>query len=353
MSIPSIIPGRTLYAASCLLAVISLGCESQSTVVGSAGATFVTRDDNGSGGADNPAATSRVAAVGGNRGESTSTRGSKASSSDGAGGGTTRRSTVSSGGTTATRSATDVGGTRATGSSNASSNTTRGGEMNTSDSTNASGTSSRAGSGGTNNRGESGGASSRGGASSTGQTSAASSRFQLTSSTLEDGGVFPPSATCESSSASSQLPPLAWSGAPMGTKSYAMVFVDRTLIGATPINTNGFHSAIWDIPATTDSLPEGLPSGSPPAGIVGLETAKQKKAPSGSAYLGPCPNFPNATHVKTDSYEFRLYALDVASLPSNMTSMTVQQIYDYLEALPPLGVAILRATSNAGATTLK
>jgi phosphatidylethanolamine-binding protein (PEBP) family uncharacterized protein len=132
-----------------------------------------------------------------------------------------------------------------------------------------------------------------------------------------------------------------------------MVFVDVTLTGATPPNTNGFHSAMWDIPATVSSLPQGLPAGSPPAGIAGLESVKQKKAPSGEAWLGPCPNFPNTSHTKTDTYQFRLYALNVATLPSNTSSMTIQQIYNYLEGLPPLGVAILTGTSNAAATKLK
>lgn len=132
-----------------------------------------------------------------------------------------------------------------------------------------------------------------------------------------------------------------------------MVFVDVTLTGATPPNTNGFHSAMWDIPASVSSLPEGLPAGSPPAGVAGLETVKQKKAPSGMAYLGPCPNFPSTTRTKTDTYQFRLYALNVESLPSSTANMTIQQIYDYLEDLPPLGIAILSGTSNAAATTLK
>jgi hypothetical protein len=33
--------------------------------------------------------------------------------------------------------------------------------------------------------------------------------------------------------------------------------------------------------------------------------------------------------------------------------MTIQQIYNYLEALPPLGIAVLTGKSNAGATALK
>ena len=96
-----------------------------------------------------------------------------------------------------------------------------------------------------------------------------------------------------------------------------------------------------------------MPAGSPPAGLSNLSTAMQKKAPSGDAYLGPCPNFPSAAHTKTDNYELRLYALSQASLPSNLGSMTVQQIVTAIEALPPLGRAVLTGHSDAASTSLK
>jgi phosphatidylethanolamine-binding protein (PEBP) family uncharacterized protein len=132
-----------------------------------------------------------------------------------------------------------------------------------------------------------------------------------------------------------------------------MVFVDVTLIGMTPPNTNGFHSAMWNIPASVSMLPEGLPAGSPPAGVAGLETVQQKKAPSGMAWLGPCPNFPSTTRTKTDTYNFQLYALSQDSLPSNTSTMTIQQIQALIESMSPLGKAILVGTSNAAASTLK
>jgi phosphatidylethanolamine-binding protein (PEBP) family uncharacterized protein len=42
------------------------------------------------------------------------------------------------------------------------------------------------------------------------------------------------------------------SGAPAGTMSFAMVFVDTTIINASMTDQRGYHSAIWDIPATGD-----------------------------------------------------------------------------------------------------
>ncbi len=254
---------------------------------------------------------------------------------------------LGSGGVTATGGAI-ASGTAAGGKSGATSSTGVGGKPGS----NTGGASAQVGVGGTSGISAAGGSVTSGGTKEGGQAGASSS-FRLTSIKLADGATIPTSATCESTASSSQLPPLAWVSAPSGTQSFAMVFVDTTLIGATPPNTNGFHSAMWDIQATVNSLPEALPAGSPPAGIAGLETAKQKKAPNGNAWLGPCPNFPSTTRTKTDTYQFRLYALSVAALPSNTSSMTIQQIYNYLEALPPLGVAILSGTSNAAATTLK
>jgi len=100
-------------------------------------------------------------------------------------------------------------------------------------------------------------------------------------------------------------------------------------------------------------LPMGLPAGSPPMGIAGLESVKQKKAPSGAAWLGPCPNFGGTTRTKTDTYEFRLYALDVATLPTNISGMTVPNLIKALEALPPIATAVLGGKSNAAGTSLK
>lgn len=168
-----------------------------------------------------------------------------------------------------------------------------------------------------------------------------------------DGGAFPPSATCEATTPSSQMPQLMWTGAPANTKSFAMVFIDITLTNATPPNANGFHSAMWDIPAGISMLPMGLPAGSPPMGVAGLESVKQKKAPSGMAYLGPCPNYGTTMRTKTDTYNFRLYALSVETLPSNFASMNIQQMYNALEGMQALGVAVLAGTSNAAGSSLK
>lgn len=376
-----------LFAASLVVTLGLPGCSSSSNGGGTGGSSSSTFGGSATGGS--------VASSGG-----TST--SSANTSPSTGGSATGGS-ANSGGTSATTATTATavlqgsGGTMAVGGSGSTSVMVSGGSTSTSSNSNASGATggvtasgiggSKANSGtgglsggasgkatggltatgtgahtggqtGGGGAGPVGGALGSGGVVAAGGTSGGgqsgtSSSFKLTSTELTDGGTIPTDATCESSFASSQLPPLVWKDAPTGTKSFAMVFVDETLIGATPPNANGFHSAMWDIPSTVSSLPQGLPAGSPPAGVDGLEAVKQKKAPSGEAWLGPCPNYPNTTRTKTDTYEFRLYALNVDTLPSSTSSMSIQQIYNYIEALPPLGVAVLTGTSNAAATKLK
>jgi hypothetical protein len=71
------------------------------------------------------------------------------------------------------------------------------------------------------------------------------------------------------------------------------------------------------------------------------------------AWLGPCPNFPSTTETRTDNYAFQLYALSQTSLPANTSTMTIQQIQTMIEALPPLGKAVLTGKSNAAGTALK
>jgi Raf kinase inhibitor-like YbhB/YbcL family protein len=88
-------------------------------------------------------------------------------------------------------------------------------------------------------------------------------------------------------------PPLSWQDAPQGTKSFALVVVDRH-----PVARNMIHWLVIDIGAEVTSLKEGA-SGSAqmPAGSRELEP-----------YVGPFP--PSGTH----DYEFTLYAMKTAKL---------------------------------------
>lgn len=74
--------------------------------------------------------------------------------------------------------------------------------------------------------------------------------FVLTSPEVEDGGSLPADYTGDGSGATL---PLAWSGAPAGTKSYALI-MDHLAPG----NEMKSYWVMWDIPAGTTSLPKNV-----------------------------------------------------------------------------------------------
>ena len=76
------------------------------------------------------------------------------------------------------------------------------------------------------------------------------SSFQLTSPAFEDHELIPIEYTCKGDNLS---PELVWSNTPKGTKSFALTCND-------PDATKGnlFHWIIYNIPAKTTSLSEGI-----------------------------------------------------------------------------------------------
>ncbi len=93
-------------------------------------------------------------------------------------------------------------------------------------------------------------------------------------------------------------PPLRWSGAPSGAKSFAITMFDPDAPGG----SGWWHWAMYDIPATVTALPPGAgnPKGELPHGAV------QGRTDFGfSAYGGPCP----PPHDKPHRYVLTLYAL--------------------------------------------
>jgi Raf kinase inhibitor-like YbhB/YbcL family protein len=98
-------------------------------------------------------------------------------------------------------------------------------------------------------------------------------------------------------------PALAWSNAPAGTKSFALLVHDPDA----PTGSGWWHWVVYDIPASASSLPAG--AGDPKKGLMPAG-AQQGRTDFGTAgYGGPCPP-PGKPH----HYYFRLYALKVAKL---------------------------------------
>jgi Raf kinase inhibitor-like YbhB/YbcL family protein len=100
-------------------------------------------------------------------------------------------------------------------------------------------------------------------------------------------------------------PALRWSGAPAGTKSFALLLHDPD---APTGGAGWWHWIAYDIPAGTSELPKGAgkPDGS--AMPSGAKSVPNDYATPG--YGGPCPPEGDKPH----RYIFTLYALKVAKL---------------------------------------
>ena len=138
--------------------------------------------------------------------------------------------------------------------------------------------------------------------------------FKLTSADVKAGGTVENTYVfkgfgCEGGNAS---PALSWSGAPAGTKSFAITVYDPDA----PTGSGWWHWVVYNIPANATELPEG-------AG-----TADGKGLPAGSAQgktdFG-APGFGGACPPKGDKphrYIFTVYALktDKLEVPAGATA---------------------------------
>ncbi len=117
--------------------------------------------------------------------------------------------------------------------------------------------------------------------------------FLLKTTAFQPEGSIPSRFTCEGENIS---PEIIWTGAPQGTRSFALVMHDPDA----PRRGGYTHWVVFNIPASTTHIPEHAPKQAelPGGGVQG-------KNDNGSVgYTGPCP--PSGTH----RYYFRLYALD-------------------------------------------
>jgi hypothetical protein len=118
----------------------------------------------------------------------------------------------------------------------------------------------------------------------------------LTSSAFAHGGEIPARFTCEGSDVS---PPLAWSGAPSGTRSFALIVDDPDAPDPKAPKMTWVHWVLYDLPAASHGLPEAVAPAALPAG-----TRQGRNDWKREGYGGPCP--PVGRH----RYFFKLYALD-------------------------------------------
>ena len=119
--------------------------------------------------------------------------------------------------------------------------------------------------------------------------------LSLTSPAFTANGEIPKEYTCEGGDHS---PELSWSGAPQGTKSFALIEDDPDAPDPKAPKTTWVHWVLYDIPASVTALPKDAAKHLPAGTREGLNDWKR------AGYGGPCP--PVGRH----RYFHKLYALD-------------------------------------------
>ena len=131
----------------------------------------------------------------------------------------------------------------------------------------------------------------------------------LTSTAFTEGGTIPVIHTCSGANTS---PPLAWTGTPRGTQSFAVVLTDLSITLT--------HWVIYDTPATATGLPASVENVYAPGNVAGAHQTVSVHAPT-VGYYGPCPSRLPPVHM----YQFAVYALDTATLPGTSAQSTPQE----------------------------
>ena len=123
----------------------------------------------------------------------------------------------------------------------------------------------------------------------------ATAAFTISSPAFTEGSTIPSKYTCDAGQ-TNPSPALAWKDVPANTKSFVLIMHDPDA----PLAGGFTHWVLFDIPATTTSLPENFQAGT--VGTSGNSGFRR------AGYGGPCP--PSGSH----HYHFMLSALDVPSL---------------------------------------
>jgi len=150
-----------------------------------------------------------------------------------------------------------------------------------------------------------------------GASAAHAAGFTLTSPTIKPGSMLTEAQVfkgfgCEGKNTS---PALKWSGAPSGTKSYAVTVYDPDA----PTGSGWWHWVVYNIPASATELPEGA-GGTDGKGLPA--GAAQGRTDFGSAgFGGACPPKGDKPH----RYIFTVYALktDKIDVPADATAALV------------------------------
>lgn len=128
--------------------------------------------------------------------------------------------------------------------------------------------------------------------------------LSLSSPAFENGGLIPVEyANTGVAGGQNVSIPYEWRGAPEGTRSFALVLVDRH-----PVARSWIHWMVSDIPSDATGLERGASGHSMPPGSV-----EHRNTLGTSGYGGPQPPPGTGKH----EYEASVYALDIPSVDTN------------------------------------
>lgn len=128
--------------------------------------------------------------------------------------------------------------------------------------------------------------------------------FTLTSSDMADGKMMTTSQVFQGfgCSGANLAPQLSWSGAPAGTRSFAITVYDPDA----PTGSGWWHWSVFNLPASVSSVAGGATATSLPAGTV-----QGRNDYGDSAFGGACPPAGDKPH----RYQVTVWALKVDQLP--------------------------------------
>lgn len=143
-------------------------------------------------------------------------------------------------------------------------------------------------------------------------SNSALAQMRLTSLDMGEGGALGPDQVmagfgCEGGNLS---PALAWEGAPEGTQSFVVTVYDPDA----PTGSGLWHWSVFNLPATTTSLPEG--AGAASGADLPEDAVQARNDLSQNGYSGACPPAGAPAH----RYVFTVFAMPVATLPLDDTA---------------------------------
>jgi len=141
--------------------------------------------------------------------------------------------------------------------------------------------------------------------------------FTLSSPTIKPGGTLTDAQVFQGFGCTGKnvSPALKWSGAPAGTKSFALTVYDPDA----PTGSGWWHWVVYNIPATATELPEG--AGAADGKSLPAGTAQGRTDFGAAGFGGACPPKGDKPH----RYIFTVYALktDKLDVPPDATAALV------------------------------